>query len=263
MNKNNTLFCLFCGLLVFKVFSNDSIRPSIHEGENALEKLYSYNILREGDPVRLHLGCGQNHFDGYVNIDYSPAEHTVQAKIGADVFADIAYLNFPENSVDEIRSHHVFEHFDRGAALGLLCKWHRWLKVGGKLIIETPDFDGCVRFYMNPRNSYTKKQAVIRHLFGSHEARWAVHCDGWYKEKFERVLNTLGFRDISSRLYHYATVLYNITVTAYKKESINDMRLRQLAGNILNDSQIGKGGKKIMEVWLGIFDQVFIKQKFV
>lgn len=29
---------------------------------------------------------------------------------------------------------------------------------------------------------------MLRHVFGSHEAYWAIHKDGWYNEKFSTVL---------------------------------------------------------------------------
>lgn len=98
--------------------------------DSPLEELRASGLWKEGQPLRLHLGCGEQRLEGYVNIDYPPSEHTVQTKTGADIFADITTLNFPTHSVDEIRLHHVFEHFDRATALALLIKWHSCLKIG-------------------------------------------------------------------------------------------------------------------------------------
>ncbi len=91
--------------------------------------------------LKLHLGCGEEYLDGYVNIDYPASEHSVM-RVKADRYADIRTLTYPDNSVDEIRMHHMFEHFERGEALQLLLRWRRWLKPGGILLIETPDFAG-------------------------------------------------------------------------------------------------------------------------
>jgi len=113
-----------------------------------------------------------------------PSEHTVQTVVGADIFADISILNFPSCSVDEIRSHHVFEHFNRSVALALLCKWHQWLKIGGTLIVETPDFEASINSLVSSRYNYHQKQVIIRHIFGSHENYWAIHCDGGTKKSF-------------------------------------------------------------------------------
>jgi len=112
---------------------------------DVLSQLISARLWSEPKPLRLHLGCGKWHFDGYINIDYPPKEHNVVTHLGADLYADITTLNFPSHSVDEIRLHHVFENFDRSTALGLLIKWHEWLKTGGTLRIETPDLIGSAK----------------------------------------------------------------------------------------------------------------------
>ena len=79
---------------------------------------------------KLHLGCGQRYLEGYVNIDFPAAEHTVQEQSVADRHADLLCLSYPAGSIDEIRLHHVFEHFDRHTACALMASWQSWLKVG-------------------------------------------------------------------------------------------------------------------------------------
>ena len=154
---------------------------------SVFERIRHSHLWSEGQPLRLHLGCGENHFEGYINIDYPPSEHTVQIKAGADIFADIMELDFPDCSVDEVRLHHVFEHFNRSTALGLLVRWHRWLKVGGRLHIETPDLVGNAKLLLSDL-PWKVKMAVVRHLAGSHEALWANHIDHWFPERFVRTL---------------------------------------------------------------------------
>jgi predicted SAM-dependent methyltransferase len=167
--------------------------------------------------MKLHLGCGRKYLDGYINIDYPATEHTVQADLIADVYADITKLSYPFSSVDEIRLHHVFEHFSRPVALALLCRWRDWLIPGGLLRIETPDAMACFRSMMNPFISFDNKQQIMRHLFGSHEAKWAVHWDGWYKEKFSAVLETLGFENLGFTKNKWGQ-LRNIEIIAYKSK---------------------------------------------
>jgi len=60
--------------------------------------------------MKLHLGYGSNYLDGYVNIDLPPQGQTVMCA-RADVYTDIRTLTYPDNSIDEIRSHHLLEHF--------------------------------------------------------------------------------------------------------------------------------------------------------
>jgi len=90
---------------------------------------------------RIHLGCGEVYLPGYVNIDLPPQHQTVMRKIKADIYADISRFYCVTNSIEEIRLHHVFEHFDRPTALQLLISWYLMLKDLGHLVIETPDFE--------------------------------------------------------------------------------------------------------------------------
>ena len=86
------------------------------------------------------MGCGEQHFQGYINIDYPLTEHTVQATSGADVFADIAKITFATETVMRL-DYIMFLNILIGlTAIALLCAWHMWLKPGGLLYIEVPDF---------------------------------------------------------------------------------------------------------------------------
>ena len=103
--------------------------------------------------MKLHLGCGETYLEGYQNIDYLPSKHTVQTKGRADEYADIRELAYAPASVEEIRLHHVFEHFTRPVALALLTAWNAWLEPGGTLRIEVPDFDRTARRVLWPLTS--------------------------------------------------------------------------------------------------------------
>jgi hypothetical protein len=177
-------------------------------------------------PLKLHLGCGEQHLPGYVNVDYPPTEHTTQIAAVADIFADITSLDFPDGSVHEVRSHHLFEHFDRSNSLALLIRWHKWLPLGGMLIIETPDIIGSFKQVIGEDMTFVQKQAVLRHIFGSQEARWAVHCDGWYKEKFIKVLGAFGFTaTVQEKAWSRPPWLRNIIVRGNKSKTLDDHSL--------------------------------------
>ena len=219
--------------------------------KDAIVLLRSSGLLSEGKPLRLHLGCGEGHFDGYINIDYPPSDHTVQRKSGADIFADIMMLQFPEQVVDEIRLHHVFEHFNRARALALCIKWHEWLKVGGILHIETPDLMGSTRQLCSDL-PYKTKQAIVRHLFGSHEAHWAYHYDGWYAEKFQLVLSQFGFSvECRSWQWEQEPYLSNVDAVATKKVHCSRQQLLHAADSILLDSTVADSRieRRLHEVW--------------
>ena len=173
--------------------------------------------------MKLHLGCGMRYLDGYTNIDFPISEQTVLANVKADLFCDINALRYSPYSIDEIRLHHVFEHFSRPVALALLCKWRDWLRPGGLLRIETPDAMACCKSLTRWFVSYDQKQQILRHLFGSHEAAWAVHCDGWYKEKFSTTLSALGYERLRFFRNSWGK-LCNIEVQALKSDRNYDVQ---------------------------------------
>lgn len=149
--------------------------------------------MRANNKIKLHLGCGSLYLKGYVNIDYPQTSHTT-ITVKADKYADLRNLDYPEKSISEIRLHHVFEHFSRQWAYRLLANWHKWLEDGGILVIETPDFDECAKRYLSAGIDYKFK--LLRQIFGSHEAHWAYHVDGWDEEKFRFVLQKFGFHKL-------------------------------------------------------------------
>jgi predicted SAM-dependent methyltransferase len=192
----------------------------------------------------LHLGCGERYLDGYVNIDYPPSEHTVQQTSAADQLADIARLAYEPASIAEIRLHHVFEHFDRPTALRLLIDWHEWLAEGGRITIETPDFDRSVRAFTR-RAGRGDPGTILRHVFGSHEADWAVHWDGWYEERYRRTLGALGYGSFVFERETWRST-YNITVHARREGGLRD-RESQLdaADELLRDSLVDESESEL------------------
>jgi len=171
--------------------------------------------------MKLHLGCGGTYLEGYTNIDYPTTDKTIM-KVKADIYQDITTLEYEKNSIDEIRSHHVFEHFNRVDALNLLLQWRLWLKPGGKLVIETPDYFWCS--ILMPFVIFKFKMELGRHVFGTQEAHWANHLDFWYKGKFKKVLKILGFHKFKFKHPVYRNLLPNIKVECYKKESNLDYK---------------------------------------
>jgi predicted SAM-dependent methyltransferase len=225
------------------------------EKTGTLAKLQECGLWNEGQKLRLHLGCGSIKLADYINIDFPPTEHTVQTSSGADFFGDILKLTFPPDSVDEIRLHHVFEHFDRPTAIGQLYRWHFWLKIGGILTIETPDLSASLWMLILPWYSYKTKQVVIRHLFGSHEAHWAYHYDAWNKEKYMKALKAFGFGSFKFKYTSYKSIR-NIQVSVIKLQTLSSDKLFKEAKDILRYSLVDKSDteKRLFNVWLDKFN---------
>jgi predicted SAM-dependent methyltransferase/glycosyltransferase involved in cell wall biosynthesis len=89
--------------------------------------------------LKLHIGCGDQLLDGFVNIDITKA---AQKRI--DVRRGLPYR---DSSVDYIFSEHFIEHLLREEAIVFLEECYRTLKPGGVLRVATPDLDDLVRSY--------------------------------------------------------------------------------------------------------------------
>ena len=153
--------------------------------------------------LKLHLGSRKKRFPGYLNVDIE--EHP-----GVDLVADFRKLDY-SNQVESIRAHHLLEHFSREEGIVVLKQWHSWLIPGGTLIVETPDFEGiCQNLSKDP-------YWMTRHAYGSQEAGWAFHRDGWYEEKFKQILPIIGFDILSISKSVSRKILPNITVVAKKR----------------------------------------------
>ena len=202
--------------------------------------------------MKLHLGCGGVYLDGYHNVDLPPDEHGVQADIRPDEYADITALEYGPGTVAEVRLHHVFEHFGRPLALRLLIDWFEWLEPGGHVTLETPDFQRCARmFFLRP--TARSRGRLLRHVFGSHEAAWAVHWDGWYRSKFKLVLEGLGYERLAFERSRWQGT-YNITVRGYKPvDAPARPELEKRAEEILRTSLVDESESELamLAVWRG------------
>ncbi|MEK9180216.1 MAG: class I SAM-dependent methyltransferase [Patescibacteria group bacterium] len=223
-------------------------------------------------PVKLHLGCQEKYLEGYINIDLPPEAHTVR-EARVDVEADVRELDCPAGSVDEIRSHHLLEHFSRQEALLLLARWHKWLKIGGLLHVETPDFEESAKKFI--AGNIDDQFQLARHIFGSHEASWAYHKDFWSENKFRYVLSELGYGDfrfekISNNLEAKAPFLrgkvpavgekllknlgplgFNAlpNIVCYAKKIKKGLDYRAQIRRILEKSLVGRE-TKMLDVWM-------------
>ena len=95
-------------------------------------------------PLKLNLGCGPHHLDGWLNIDSNPGEDP-------DVVADVTDLSmFEDNSVEEIYASHILEHID--VRVPVLPEWARVLRPGGTITIIVPDI--IATFFAVRRGGY-------------------------------------------------------------------------------------------------------------
>lgn len=161
--------------------------------------------------TNLEIGCGLRPHKGFKTIDVEEYAHPTY-------LGDFRTMNF--NDIEIIRAHHLLEHFSRKESLEVLKLWRSWLKTDGILIVETPNFKGiCEKFLQDP-------YWMEFHTYGSQEQGWAFHKTGWYKEKIEKTIPTLGFK------------LLNIT-EGYSRviRRENGIKIKHLMPNITFEAQ--------------------------
>jgi predicted SAM-dependent methyltransferase len=210
--------------------------------------------------VRLHLGCGMKYLDGYLNIDYPHELHSVQDKSVADYHCNIIDLRYEKSSIEEIRLHHVYEHFSRPIALSLIACWNSWLKVDGHLRIEVPDFKRSALKVLSPLTSDKEKKKSIRHLFGSHEAIWAYHLEGYAHQSLSEIFKIFGF-SIEKSLKNSWKGTYNIEIIGSKNRDISLQEAKVIGKNYLFSFLVdnNQSEMKLLETWLEIYNNQLIK----
>ncbi|HLP75745.1 MAG TPA: glycosyltransferase, partial [Candidatus Paceibacterota bacterium] len=116
-----------------------------------------------------------------------------------------------------------------------MIRWHETLKVGGRLHIETPDLEGCAKQLVS-NIPFQVKQVVIRHCFGSQEAGWANHYDGWTTERYRHVLGQMGFSvQTKNWSWSHPPHLANVEAMATKTRNLSRAELLAVADQILTE----------------------------
>lgn len=94
--------------------------------------------------MKLHLGCGRDHFDGWINMDIVD----IQGKV--DMVLDLrrGLPNFKDNSVEAIFSNHFFEHLLWQDGQRLLKDCYRVLKLGSTIRTQMPELNHVIKWYL-------------------------------------------------------------------------------------------------------------------
>ena len=89
--------------------------------------------------MKLNLGCGENHLEGYVNVDCDPALKPDQ------VWSFTEKFPLETEVCDEIIMYHVIEHVRKVYHESIFAEAHRVLRTNGIFIISFPEFWQCAQ----------------------------------------------------------------------------------------------------------------------
>lgn len=168
--------------------------------------------LRNQSDLKLHLGCGGEHLDGYVNLDKFPTS-------AADIVISAENLPFANGQVVEIYTSHMIEHIPRENLTKTIRDWHRVLCVGGKLIVRCPNFELYVREWLEGDYDWRWGWG-LKPIFG-HEGRGSGmwHLNAFTTDRLEQVLRENGFRTVTCE----TTETRPFTVSTFEYRSNGDI----------------------------------------
>jgi len=92
-------------------------------------------------PLFLHLGCGENVIDGFVNLDFIPHDARVHAFELLDHWPDAW-----EGRAEGVFAEDTLEHFFHGEQAYILCNINRMLRPGGVARMLMPSYTRLVEY---------------------------------------------------------------------------------------------------------------------
>jgi predicted SAM-dependent methyltransferase len=163
--------------------------------------------LRQKDRNFLHLGCGSNKIENWINADFfTGLKFWQHYENQPDWMLDLRFpLNCESEVWDGVFSEHTLEHLYPDRGLNLLRELYRTMKRGAWLRITVPDLKKYVNFYCYKKGDEEFLQwntgcEAIRALSQS----WG-HISLWDSELLERFLTEAGFINIEEVAFREGT----------------------------------------------------------
>ncbi len=137
--------------------------------------------------VKINLGCGEKPLPNYINIDFREVPDV-------DVVADVHRLPFDPQTVFEISSAHLVEHFrEHHLRMALLPYWKSLLAPGGQLRIVCPNWAAMFEQMNSGRMSLDMFKKIT---FGAQDYDGDDHFAMYTPETLERLLLAVGFNRV-------------------------------------------------------------------
>ena len=160
-------------------------------------------LLISGEEIRLDIGAGTTHRqDGWLTLDNNGI---------CDLWWDLADgIPFPDDSVDEIYSSHVFEHIPPASLVVLLRDCYRSLVPGGSISVSVPnarlflDAYSQKRFFLDQENQRCWKKGWFETGSLIDQINYIAYMGGEHRLMFDETnfpafLRLAGFHDVSMR----------------------------------------------------------------
>lgn len=168
--------------------------------------------------IRLNIGAGDTVIPGFTAID---------RKFGTEAYP----LDYPDNSVDEIRCVHMLEHLSYKEVPEALQEWHRVLKPGGRLRVSVPDVESVVKLRdSDPHWAF--------YLMGGQTDANDFHKSAWDETRLQGYLELHGFGNVqrwTSQNTDLAASDISLNLEGFKDAPVDvpasvDVKLRAVCG---------------------------------
>lgn len=155
--------------------------------------------------MKLHLGCGKNHLEGWINKD-KEIDITKPLPWGAYT-ADFIFLE------------HVIEHVTSAEAIFFFNQAYRVLKPGGVLRISFPDIERVTCLSLREFEKYSKtRNETIGSCILSIAKDWG-HKTIWTMTSMSLILKSIGFSTITFPEYGKSEILELMGIDSHHKIS--------------------------------------------
>lgn len=147
---------------------------------------------------KIEVGSGRTPKPGFYTCDIRPLPNI-------DFVCSADALPFANNSIKQLYSRHLIEHFTLKEFLKVLGEWNRVLKVGGELYIVCPNILWHLQQILTgEHNSFYAKESGINQrfwgfgsLFGWNQDVYDCHKFGYYFDLLKDILSDFGFGEIT------------------------------------------------------------------
>jgi len=153
--------------------------------------------------IKLNLGSGGRPLKEFINIDNYDYENNDSSRSGSiyDIKMDIRSLDCLDSSIHTILLVHVIEHFTRWETIRMLKHYYAKLAIGGLLMVEMPDLDKCIEWYLKGKDAPHMQTPIgvmnmgLTQFYGNQwdELDYETHRYVWRLQEFTGIIQELQF----------------------------------------------------------------------
>ena len=192
--------------LLYEFMYSDKKKASKGQVKAQILNKEKYEAMK--DNYKINLGCGQVQIEGYLNIDKRRLP-------GVDIVADVNNLPFEKETVLELFSSHLIEHFpEEELKRQLLPSWYNLIKKGGMLRTVLPDSVTMMEQYLKGDFPFERLRMVT---FGAQDYDGDFHYNMFSKESLKNLFLEVGLVNIEFPVIgRWNSGCYEMEVVGYK-----------------------------------------------